>query len=372
VVLERESEGGAARLLPTEELSVVSGLPIVRRSDVLADGRALIYYDDAGSTLPAERQPDDRVLPAWPSAPEPELRLDPLTGEWVTIAAARQDRSFLPPADRDPLAPASAGNPSEIPDHYDVAVFENRYPAFGPGGRCEVVSFDPDPNGSLSTLPTRRVRTVIEAWADRTAVLSRVPGVAQVFPFENRGEQIGVTLHHPHGQVYAYPYVTPRTARLLAAVDAYGPGFFADRLQAERGGPRLVADGAHWSVFVPFAARWPIEVHVLAHRQVPDLAATTEAERDELAMLYPRLLRAVDALYDSPTAYVAAWHQAPAHGPHREHVRLMAQITSPRRGAERWKFLAGSEAAMGAFIGDIRPEDSARLLREAWARVGPG
>jgi len=366
---------------------------VVRRDALLADGRELFYYDDAGTALGPDRTLDARALD-----PRPEtatMRLDVLTGEWVSIAAARQNRVFLPPADQDPLAPQSPGNPSEVPALYDVAVFENRSPSFGPAlldtaadpprgrddltelgigrtrtsvGRCEVVCFSPDTTGSFGTQTVSRARTVIEAWADRTAALSALPGVEQVFPFENRGEQIGVTLHHPHGQLYAYPYVTPRTTRLLASIDATSPELFQRILDAERDGPRVVLSGEHWTAFVPFAARWPIEVHLLPHRQVPDFAATSGEERDELAVLYRRLLLGIDALYDSPTPYIAAWHQAPVHRG-RDTVRLHLELTSPRRAADRLKFLAGSESAMGAWIGDVRPEDAADRIREAIARL---
>lgn len=352
----------------------------------LADGRELIYFDDEGSTLPAERAIDERHLD-----PRPEtatMRQDPLTGDWIAIAANRQNRVFLPPADQDPLAPQTPGNPSEVPSVYDVAVFENRSPSFGPGlgdlgfarspveigigrtapanGRCEVVCFDPATNGSLGELPVNRMRTVIEAWADRTEALSALPGVQQVFPFENRGEAIGVTLHHPHGQIYAYPYITPRTKRLLESVDAV-PDLFDRILEFERGSERVVLAGEHWTAFVPFAARWPVEVHLLPHRQLPDLAATNEAEREELAIMYRTLLRGIDRIYDTPTPYIAAWHQAPVS--RRDDVRLMLQLTSPRRGAERLKYQAGSEAAMGAWIGDIVPERGAELFREGIARA---
>jgi len=366
---------------------------VVRRDALLADGRELFYYDDAATTLGPDRAVDARVLD-----PRPEtatMRLDVLTGEWISIAAARQNRVFLPPADQDPLAPQSPANPSEVPALYDVAVFENRSPSFGPAlrdtaddpplgrddlaelgigrtrssvGRCEVVCFSPDTTGSFGTQSVGRARTVIEAWADRTAALSTLPGVEQVFPFENRGEQIGVTLHHPHGQIYAYPYVTPRTTRLLASIDGTSPDLFQRILDAEREGPRVVLSGEHWTAFVPFAARWPIEVHLLPHRQVPDFAATSGEERDELAALYRRLLRGIDALYDSPTPYIAAWHQAPVNAG-RDTVRLHLELTSPRRAADRLKFLAGSESAMGAWIADVRPEDAADRIREAIARV---
>jgi UDPglucose--hexose-1-phosphate uridylyltransferase len=348
----------------------------------LADGRDLFYFDDADSTLGPERSVDRRLLD--PRPPTATMRQDVLTGDWISIAESRQNRVVLPPADRDPLAPQSPENPSEVPSRYDVVVFENRSPSFGPElgdastagigfertapsfGRCEVVCFSPETEGSLGTQTAGRVRTVIEAWAERTAALSVLPGVRQVFPFENRGEAIGVTLHHPHGQIYAYPFVTPRTQRTLAAVEAVGGDVFAGILERELTGGRVVLIGEHWSAFVPFAARWPMEVHLLPHRPVADFAGTTEAERDELAPLYRRLLRAVDAVYASPTPYIAAWHQAPV-GVAGETLRLHLELTSPRRGPDRLKYLAGSESAMGAWIGDIPPEQQAESLRTAVA-----
>jgi UDPglucose--hexose-1-phosphate uridylyltransferase len=388
----------AADRTPTTD-AVELGAGVVRRASTLADGRELFYYDDPGTTLGPERAIDARALD-----PRPEtatMRLDVLTGDWISVAAARQNRAFLPPAELDPLAPQSPSNPSEIPSRYDVAVFENRSPSFGPAlaaahgsapvapdaprglddladiglgrtrssvGRCEVVCFSPEHEGSFGTQSPTRARTVIEAWADRTAALSALPGVEQVFPFENRGEAIGVTLGHPHGQIYAYPYVTPRTARLLDAAHRVGPDLFARILDFERDSERVVLSGEHWTAFVPFAARWPLEVHLVPHRHVADLAETDAAERDELAPLYLRLLRGVDALYDSPTPYIAAWHQAPVHVG-RDAARLHLELTSPRRAADRLKYLAGSEAAMGAWIGDIPPEAAAERLRAAIERV---
>jgi UDPglucose--hexose-1-phosphate uridylyltransferase len=361
---------------------------IAKRQHLMADGRELIYFDDADTLLSPEREPDARVLEDRPETAT--MRQDPLTGDWISIAAARQSRVFLPPADRDPLAPASASNPSEVPDDYDVVVFENRSPSFGPAtgeaypladldsiglgrslpaiGRCEVVCFSPNSTGSFGSLTDSRARTIIEAWADRTAALSAMSGVREVFPFENRGEAIGVTLHHPHGQIYAYPYITPRTQRLLDAVDRFDGDLFASILEFESQSDRVLMQGEHWIAFVPYAARWPIEVHVLPLRHVPDFAETNDDERAELASMYPRLLRGLDALYDSPTPYIAAWHQAPVDIG-RDRIRMMLQLTSPRRAADRLKFLAGSEAAMGAWIGDVIPETTAAALREAIERA---
>ncbi|WP_460781455.1 galactose-1-phosphate uridylyltransferase [Microbacterium shaanxiense] len=372
---------------------------VTKRATVLADGRDLIYYDDPGTALGAERAVDARALDPRPDTAT--MRLDVLTGDWITVAANRQNRVMMPSPDADPLAPQTPTNPSEVPALYDVAVFENRSPAFGPAlaealgtapaaanpprglddldalglgrtrtsvGRCEVVCFSPDHAGSFGTQSVTRARTVIEAWADRTAALSQLPGVQQIFPFENRGEAIGVTLPHPHGQIYAYPYITPRTQRLLESIDRTAPDLFQRILEFEQGSERIVLQGEHWTAFVPFAARWPVEVHLMPNRHVADFAETSEAERDELAPLYLRLLRGIDALYETPTPYIAAWHQAPVSLA-RDSVRLHLELTSPRRGADKLKFLAGSEAAMWAWTAEIPPEQSAARIREAIARA---
>jgi UDPglucose--hexose-1-phosphate uridylyltransferase len=354
----------------------------------LSDGRELIYFDDAHApkARTAETTTDHRGLPA---RGEPgEVRFDALTGEWVAVAAHRQSRTHLPPADQCPICPTTASNPSEIPaDDYDVVVFENRFPSLGPAlgpvpgaaawgtkvpayGRCEVVAFTPAHTGSFSGLTEARSRTVIEAWAQRTEALSALPGIKQVFPFENRGADIGVTLHHPHGQIYAYPYVTPRAGVLGAAARNFYDAadgretLTGSLLRSEReDGSRMILEGENFSAYVPFAARWPLEIHLVPHRQVPDLAALGGEEKDELAHVYLDLLKRLDALYPTPTPYISAWHQAPLDSLLRPASYLHLQLTSPRRAADKLKFLAGSEAAMGAFINDTTPESVAERLR---------
>lgn len=346
----------------------------------LFDGRDLFYFNDADSDLSAVRKSDSRPADSRPQTAN--LRFDPLTGEFITVASHRQTRAFLPPAHMCPLCPTTETNLSELPDIFDVAVFENKGPAFGPEtgvieqvdddafgfstnayGRCEVVVFSPEHEGSLGSMPVSRIRTVISAWQNRTKELYETEGIVQVFPFENRGQEIGVTLHHPHGQIYAYPFVTPKTQRLVASVERFGANFFADLLNFELAGPRVVLESEHFVAYVPFAARWPVEIHALPKRHVQDFSQLTDAEADDLAVFYKRLLQGVDKLYDTPTPYIAAWHQAPKVEV-RDQIRLMLQITSPRRAADKLKYLAGSEAAMGAWVGDITPEAAAERLRE--------
>jgi len=350
----------------------------------LADGRQAIFFADGSGSVPGEVH-DTRALD--PRGEPGELRYDRLTGDWVAVAAHRQSRTYLPPKDQCPLCPSVDGRLSEIPaEDFDVVVFENRFPSLGPAlgkipehaaeqvplpayGRCEVVVFTPDHAGSFASLNDERARTVVQAWAQRTEELSAMEGIAQVFPFENRGQDIGVTLHHPHGQIYAYPYLTP-TARKMADqavkhLESTGRTLMGDILEFEQAeGTRMVVQGEHFSVFVPYAARWPLEAHLVPHRHVPDFATLTEEEKDELALMYRDLLRRFDALYDTPTPYIAAWHQAPLAARERAASRLHLQLTSPRRAEDKLKFLAGSEAAMGAFINDIPAEATAARLRE--------
>jgi len=342
----------------------------------LADGRDIIYFDEAPD-LGRAAVPDTRPLPPQPGPgadPDAGLRWDALRGEWVVIAAARQDRTFLPPADQCPLDPSGPGRPTEIPaDNYDVVVFENRFPSLAePLGRCEVVCFTPDHDASFAALSPRRVRTVLEAWVDRTRALGALPETRQVYCFENRGEEIGVTLHHPHGQIYAFPFVAPKLAQMVTQAREYAAGhdganLFDDMVAAEvAAGTRVVTRNEHWVVFVPEAARWPYEVRIFPLVRVPDLPALDAAARDSFGPLYLDVLRRFDALFGKPAPYIAAWHQAPvgdadARGRFAAHL----QVLSVRRAPNKLKYLAGTESGMGVWINDIVPEEAALRLREA-------
>jgi UDPglucose--hexose-1-phosphate uridylyltransferase len=349
-----------------------------RSSGLLADGREIFYYDDSEPYCSgaARHVPDTRELA--PASGGSTIRRDPLTGDWVSIASHRNSRTHLPPAAQCPLCPSRPGHPpSELPPaDYDVAVFENRFPSFSRrdgsvpgGGHCDVVCFTSDHTASFASLTPKRARTVVEAWADRTAALTQLASVRQVCCFENRGAEIGVTLSHPHGQIYGYPYLPPRTEQVLRQAADHrsrtGGNLLAEVLAAEReAGTRVVLEGTHWTAYVPAAARWPVEVHLAPHRDVPDLAALDDAERDELAVVYLGLLRRLDRYYEGVTAlpYIAAWHQAPV-GEGRDLGRLYLQIFSVLRAPGKLKYLAGSESAMGAWINDALPEQIAQRLR---------
>ncbi|MGE0219277.1 galactose-1-phosphate uridylyltransferase [Mycolicibacterium sp.] len=350
----------------------------------LADGRELLFFD-----LPGHRSapvPDRRPLRPDPHPPS-QLRYDRTTGEWVIVAPARQDRTYKPPADRCPLCPGPTGQTSEIPAAaYDVVVFENRFaslsgagdtalwedtagqPLSVPGrGRCEVVCFTSDHTGSFASLDRPHARLVVDVWRHRTRDLLSRTGIEQVFCFENRGEEIGVTLTHPHGQIYGYPFTTPRTAAMLRRAGAYraaaGTNMFDDIVRDEvRDGTRVVARTDGFTAFVPYAARWPVEVHIYPNRFARNLSELDDTELDDFTELYRGVLRRLDRIYDAPLPYMAALHQYADTDAQRDGY-FHAQVISTRRSAAKLKYLASSESVMGAFINDVSPESLAATLR---------
>ena len=355
-------------------------MTLTRISAQLADGREIIYFDEKPDRVRVLDDPRD--LPKVESLST--ARYDRLTGEWVGIAGHRQTRIYHPPTDQCPLCPSNPTNASEIPSpEYDVVVFENRFPSFAgsgpaaqmnglftttPGtGRCEVVCFTSDHNTTFSQLTPERVDTVIQAWADRTTALSAQPGIEQVFCFENRGAEIGVTLAHPHGQIYGYPFVTPHTTAMLRQVDLHraetGRNLFGDLIDGELAdGSRMVAQNEHWVAFVPFAARWPVEVQIFPRARVADLAELSGDQRTGLPPIYLEVLRRMEGMFDDTLPAITAWHQAPVRQG-REDFWLHLQILTIRRAPGKLKYLAGSESAMGAFVNDIPPEVAAGRLR---------
>src|SRR5207237_682777 len=248
---------------------------------------------------------------AWTTVPE--LRFDSLRQEWVAYNTERNDRTFLPTG-FCPLCPSGPEGDSEIPlDDFEVVVFENRFPAVGhdprdgddhaPGAGCEVIVYTPDHTLALARLRMERIPLLVDVWADRYETLGARPDVSYVFIFENKGEEIGVTLHHPHGQIYALPFIPPVANLELAAsrrhLEATGQCLHCEQIRRELAGERLLFRKSSTVASVPHAARWPFE-------------------------FYP-----------------------------------------PHRRADRLKHLAGVELGAGTFVNDTRPEETASQLRRA-------
>jgi len=231
-----------------------------------------------------------------------------------------------------------------------------------------VVCFTAEHATSFKDLSLRRISTLLTAWRDRTREISALPFIEQVFIFENRGEEIGVTLFHPHGQIYAYSYLTPRTEKMIAVATAHKERtgtvlmdqIIARELEDE---VRIVARNEEWIAYVPWAARYPFEIHVAPLRGVADLTELDERQCALFPAIAKETMLRLDGVFDIEMAYIAAWHQAPVRKG-RDVLRLHWQITSVRRQPGKLKYLAGSESAMGAFIMDMKPEQSAAQLRD--------
>jgi UDPglucose--hexose-1-phosphate uridylyltransferase len=254
------------------------------------------------------------------------------------------------------------------PPEPDVAG-SSLYPVAPAVGATEVVVYSDDHHLGLAAMDVRRMAGIVDVWADRYAELGRRDDVAYVFVFENRGVAVGVTLHHPHGQIYAYPEIPPRPRRELdvatAHIEDFGTCVYCDVVARERAdGVRVVAQNRSFLAFVPFAARFPYEVHVASLRHAASLLDLTDPERLALADVLQRVIRAYDGLFGFPLPYVMSMHQAPTDDGEHQHVsHLHLEFTPLHRTAQKLKYLAGSELGAGAFINDTAPEDVATRLR---------
>lgn len=333
-----------------------------------ADGRELLLYGGR----PLGEALDEGVMAAETAVSH--LRWHPMRGEWVAYAAARQSRTFLPRADACPLCAAQDKRMGEIPFvDFEIAVFENRFPAFSsvastPGkvagadvakalGRCEVVVYSADHEASLATLPDTRLRLLVDVWADRVKSLRNM-GFVSVLPFENRGEEIGVTLHHPHGQIYAFSFIPAQLRRAAEAQEA--SPIIADML-AQISPQLLLRDEGEVLSFVPPFAMYPYEIWLAPRRRVAAPDALNEGERDALARALGDAMRRLDALFEAPMPYILTVQTTPVGFEDTFHMTV--EIRPFRRDAGKLKYLAGVEQGAGIFLVDVMPEDAADRLR---------
>jgi UDPglucose--hexose-1-phosphate uridylyltransferase len=317
-----------------------------------------------------------------------ELRWNPLLGEWVATATQRQDRTFLPPAGYCPLCPTKPGGfPTEVPErNYDLVVFENRFPSLRSvpepptvlstelypvrpaQGVCEVILYSPDHNSSLAREPVEQIDKLVRIWTHRFEELGSLDFVKYVFIFENKGEAIGVTLHHPHGQIYAYPFVPPRITTELEQCSQHqkqtGKCLLCDILKEEGGdGKRIVTENNSFVAFLPFFARWPYETHIYSKRHLQALTDLTRTEQKDLASILKSLLVAFDKLFAFSFPYMMVIHQRPVDNQDYDYYHFHIEFYPPLRTANKLKYLAGSETGAGVFINDTLPEEKAAELR---------
>ena len=313
------------------------------------------------------------------------LRWHPVRQEWIAYATHRQDRTFMPAPSSDPFLPTvDRDRPTELPaGDYDVAVFENRFPSLAeqpgeppavPGvatspafGRCEVIVFCQSPEVSLWQLSVEHIALILQVWADRSREMVEA-GIRYVLPFENRGAEIGVSLHHPHGQIYGYGFVPAVVARAVTALREYkrdsGRDLISQLAEDERAlQTRLIATREHAVAFVPPFARFPYETWIVPLRAGADLLTLTPSERTDLASLLAEVLQRLDRLWDLPMPYLLTANQAPADGEDHPEWTLRIEVWPVRRTRDKLKFLAGTELGADVFASDVLPEAAAAELR---------
>jgi len=318
-----------------------------------------------------------------------EMRWDPVLEEWVITAPSRQDRTFLPPKDFCPLCPTRPGSePTEVPDSdYEIVVFENKFPsmrAIPPTpavtssklykvkpaqGLCEVVLYTPHHDGSLADLSVEEINRLVYVWTDRYEELGKLDFIEYVFIFENKGEVIGVTIPHPHGQIYAFPFIPPKIQREIESSERHlkntGECLFCDVLSEELGdGRRIVAENAHFVAFVPFFAHYPYEVHIYARQHKASLTDLRYDEKLDLAKLLKTILTKYDRLWGFSLPYVMVMHQKPTDGKPYHGYHFHIEFYPPNRTKEKLKYLAGTEVGAYTFVNDTLPEEKAAELRK--------
>ncbi len=279
-----------------------------------------------------------------------EVRVDPLSGDTVVVVAARQGRPNQP--EGCPFCPGGL----EAPEPYDVRWFPNRWPPL-PDGRAEVLLFSPEHDRSLGDLGPERVRRVVDLWAERTAALGSRDDVAYVLLFENRGPEVGATIQHPHGQVYAFDGVPDAPGRELAAATCALCGVDnGDRVVVRRGG---------WWAAVPHAPMWPYELLLAPDAHLPDLPSADDAQRDALADVLGDALARLDHLFGAPMPYMLWVHQRPTDGGSWPIAHLHLHVAPILRSPGTQRYVAAAELGSGVWFDPVLPEDAAASLRAA-------
>ena len=277
-----------------------------------------------------------------------DRRTDSHTGALTFVVGSRQDRPNLPETGC-PFCPGGL----EAPEPYDVRWFANRWPSM-PDGRCEIVLYTPRHEASFWALGEDGAARVVDLWAERSARLGARPDIAYVLVFENRGPEVGSTITHPHGQIYAFDFVPEVPLRELERGSAFAPP-----------GERLVATAPGWQAWVPEAPTFPYALLLVPDDEVPDLPSLSAAARRALARLLIDVLQRLDRLFAAPTPYMLWIHQRPFDGGDWPHARVHVEIVTPWRASGVARYIAAGELGSGVYWNPVAPEDAARALREA-------
>lgn len=310
-----------------------------------------------------------------------ELRWNPVLKEWVAIAAHRQDRPQMP-LNWCPFCPGSG----HVPENYDVHIYHNDFPTFlhppletstpsselypvaKATGLCDVVLYHPDHHTSLPQLSIEHIQKVINLWQQRFAQLAQLEEIKYIFIFENKGQVVGVTMPHPHGQIYSFSYIPPKPEiELSASKEHFAQNkqcLFCDIINRELNEKaRIVAENASFIAFIPFYARWPYELHIYAKRHFQYITEMSATEAKDFALILKIITQKYDNLFGFTFPYIMAMHQAPVKGDY-PHYHFHVEFYPPHRSAKKLKYLAGCEAGAGTYINDTVPEKKAAEMRD--------
>lgn len=320
-----------------------------------------------------------------------ELRFNPLLGDWTMVAANRQKRPDMP-KDDCPFCPGSG----KVPNQYDVFKYDNDFPvlshdpsqpsAVATGiyrtapayGRCEVILYSSDHHATLPQLSVSHIRKVVDLWTERFAELSADRQHKYVFIFENRGREVGVTMPHPHGQVYAYPYVPGKIRTELAACkthhDQTGHCLLCDiNKEEQKFAQRMLVTTKHFISYLPFFTDYPYGAFISSLRHKANLLSFTDDEKDDLAYILKLVTAGMDHLFDKPFPYMMALHQTPVHDADAaDYYHFHIEFYPPLRDRDRVKFLASSETGAWAPANPTAVEDTAVILRNSIQQIAGG
>jgi UDPglucose--hexose-1-phosphate uridylyltransferase len=313
-----------------------------------------------------------------------ELRWDPILSEWVIVAGKRGERPLLPKG-FCPFCPGS----EEVPKTgWTVLSLPNRFPALRADpplpdvecdrlyrcmpskGHCEVIIYTPQHDASLAELSVENIKALIELWAQRFKELGERDYVKYVFIFENKGRTIGVTLDHPHGQIYAFPFIPPLIKRELSSSKIYrkqnGKCLFCSIIEKEKKDAlRIVCENDGFICFLPFFARWPYGVHIYPKRHVEALTDLTGEEKEMFASILKKVLKKFDNLFNMSFPYMMVLHQRPTDGKAYPYYHFHVEFYPPYREKNKVKYFASVENGAGTATFDYSPEMKAKELRES-------
>lgn len=317
-----------------------------------------------------------------------ELRYNPLLRDWTMVASYRQNRPDMPKG-FCPFCPGSG----RVPDHYDVYKYDNDFPALSPippepddvatelyktkpsYGKCEVILYSPEHTTTLPQLPVPHIRRLIDLWTDRFVELAKDPLHQYVFIFENRGPEVGATMPHPHGQIYAYPYIPQKVRVELASCEEHhrdsGHCLICD-INAEEAsvGHRQLIETEYFTSYIPFFTDYPYGAFISSKSHKLDLTEFTNEDRDDLAYMLKLVTAGMDALFDREFPYMMVLHQAPVNGPDvSEYYHFHIEFYPPLRAKDRIKYLASSESGAWAPCNPLTVENTAANLRAAIVRA---